>query len=100
MARGHHGRNRTRAGVPRLVINAGREDAKAEPWLYLRRVQHRAAPDGPFEEMAQTHGLLIHRDQIKRVRVFTAEGEDAAPVAVTSGAEAVADNPDLASPEG
>lgn len=70
------------------LSTAGREDTKAEPWLYLRRVQRQATLDGPFEEMPGTHGLLIHRDHIRRVRVFYAEGENAVPVELESGAEA------------
>jgi hypothetical protein len=56
----------------------GREDAKAEPWLYLRSVKHRKDPGG-WTKLEGTHGMLIHRDQIKRIRVFEKAGAENAP---------------------
>lgn len=58
------------------LSTAGREDNKAEPWVYLRRVQHKPEGAGGWREMAGTHGLLIHRDQIDRIRVFDTVGKD------------------------
>ncbi len=62
------------------LATAGREDSRAEPWIYLRRVSRQSAADGePWEEMPATHGLLIHRDHIKRIRVFTAASDEKTP---------------------
>lgn len=50
-------------------------------------VQHK--PDGPAtrEEMPGTHGLLIHREHVERIRVFETVGKDApVPEAVESAA--------------
>jgi hypothetical protein len=56
----------------------GREDAKAEPWLYLRRVKHRRDPGG-WTELEGTHGMLIHRDHITRIRMFESAGTENVP---------------------
>jgi hypothetical protein len=49
---------------------AGREDAQAEPWVYLRKVTRQAESGGAWTELAGTHGVLIHRDQIRSIRIF------------------------------
>jgi hypothetical protein len=56
----------------------GREDSKAEPWLYLRRVKFRD-DNAVWTEFAGTHGMLLHRDQIKRIRVFDTVGRENSP---------------------
>ena len=63
------------------LSTSGREDAAAEPWLYLRQVLHQVTQDGDWVELEGTHGLMIHRDHIKRVRVFnTVLRDDTPPV--------------------
>jgi hypothetical protein len=52
------------------LSTAGREDSRAEPWLYLRQVEERTEPDGRWRETAGLHGLLLHRDHIERIRVL------------------------------
>jgi len=47
---------------------AGREDHKAEPWIYL--IYPEIYDDGSFRKARGTHGILVHRDQIDRIRVL------------------------------
>jgi hypothetical protein len=48
----------------------GYEDAEAQPWLYLNRVLRRRAGENTFERLEDAAGVLLHRDEIKRVRVL------------------------------
>ena len=48
---------------------AGREDAGAEPWIYLRYVKVFDAGAGEFREAEGTHGILVHKDEIRRLRI-------------------------------
>lgn len=50
----------------------GYERAKADPWIYLTFVSRWEGEDkGGFQPMEQTEGLLLHRDQIRRLRVIS-----------------------------
>lgn len=47
---------------------AAREDAKAEPWIYLTQVKVVGGEEpNPYEE--PLHGVLLHRERINRIRV-------------------------------
>jgi len=47
----------------------GREDTQAEGWMYL--VYPDVRKDGCYRPVRGAHGLLVHRDKIDRIRVFT-----------------------------
>ena len=51
----------------------GRESEQAEPWIYLTKVQRFDAATGQFGAIARTQGLLIHRDNVLRVRLVAVE---------------------------
>lgn len=78
------------------LSTAGREDAAAEPWLYLRQVLHKQDQDGDWVELEGTHGLLIHRDHIKRVRVFETILSDEKPPKGRATIAAASGRPKLA----
>jgi uncharacterized protein DUF6338 len=54
---------------------AGREDAGAREWVYLKYVEVFDA--GKFRDSKHTHGLLVHREEIRRIRVLKTEEEEA-----------------------
>jgi hypothetical protein len=51
------------------LSTVGREDSRAEPWLYLRDVTYKSRANAVAKPLAGTDGLLIHRDHIRRVVV-------------------------------
>lgn len=52
----------------------GYERAKAEPWIYLTYVNRWEGEDkGGYQPMERTEGLLLNRDQIKRIRIISSE---------------------------
>jgi hypothetical protein len=56
----------------------GREDNEAEGWVYLMWPESRpdiADPKSKHRPMPNTEGLLVHRDQIKRIRMLTTKAE-------------------------
>jgi hypothetical protein len=58
----------------------GYERTKAEPWIYLTYPRRWEGEAEGYVELDRTEGLLVHRDQIKRLRVIrppTAEEEAA-----------------------
>lgn len=61
------------------LSTVGREDSAAERWVYIEKVQERRRREGERETLPGTHGLLIHRDHIKRIRVFDLTGADSEP---------------------
>jgi len=48
----------------------GREDNAAEGWLYLIYPEVFDTAIDDYREARGTHGILLHRDRIKRIRVF------------------------------
>jgi len=77
------------------LSTVGREDSAAERWVYIEKVQHRPGADMDLTPLAATHGLLIHRDHIKRIRIFDLTGADADPPA----AQGIAATAELADKE-
>lgn len=61
------------------LSTAGREDNRAEPWVYLVDVRRRDDPSKPWEILPATAGLMIHRDHIERIRVLEAVKKDKEP---------------------
>jgi hypothetical protein len=62
------------------IDTAGREDAQAEPWVYLVGVTRKVPAEDGWPELPGTHGMLIHRDHIRRIRIFEAvQAEEPAP---------------------
>lgn len=57
------------------LATAGREDNKAEPWVFLKSVRHRTTEGADYTLIPNTNGLLFHRDRIQRIRVLSAAGE-------------------------
>lgn len=51
------------------LSTVGREDSRAEPWLYLKDVTYKTRSNAVGKPMEGTDGLLIHREHIKRIRV-------------------------------
>jgi hypothetical protein len=68
------------------LATAGREDNKAEPWVYLVDVRRNDGPSKGWVPLDKTAGLLIHRDHIERIRVLEAVKEEKNPEVVGSAA--------------
>jgi hypothetical protein len=66
------------------LSTVGREDSAAERWVYIEKVQHRPGDGAELVPLVATHGLLIHRDHIKRIRIFDLMGAKAEPP-ITAG---------------
>lgn len=56
---------------------AAREETEAEPWVHMTRVSRRAAGRGKEERDPRVTGVLIHRDQIRRMTIFESDDEAA-----------------------
>jgi hypothetical protein len=56
------------------IHTVARESSQAEPWMYISQVQVKAA-GGKFTKVPGTHGMLLHRDRIERVRVYQSASE-------------------------
>jgi hypothetical protein len=57
----------------------GYEAAEAEPWIYLKNVQHWEPGSKQYVEMVRTEGVLFHREKILRLRVVTAPEQPEQP---------------------
>lgn len=60
-------------------FRAGREDAGAEPWLFLTEGYWCRAPQANDWEQPTARGLLIHRDQIRQVIIQATPDERGMP---------------------
>lgn len=56
----------------------GYERAKAEPWVYLTYPERWEGDERGFEPLERTEGVLLHRDQIRRLRVIQPVAPEAA----------------------
>lgn len=64
----------------------GREDNKAEGWVYLVHPEVYDEAAKRHRPAKGTHGYLVHRDQIKRLRVLL-KRDELAPGAIAGGTE-------------
>ena len=53
-----------------FIRYGGREDNGADPWIYL--IHPEVLEGEKFRPANATHGILVHRDQIRRIRVLEA----------------------------
>jgi hypothetical protein len=63
----------------------GREDNAAEGWIYLTYPQVFDEAQGRFRAAKATHGYLVHRDRVRRIRVKMTSEEAAAARAEDEG---------------